>query len=236
MPRRAFTLMELLLVIALVVAVGALVLPALANTMQNRQLKLSGEQVRSEFAKARVKAMRTGRIQVFRYELAGDRFLIEPWFAEGEELETSAEAMPAGRGSPGQNMAGQRTTGPRRQPTGGNASLGGGSEVNDGTRRLPDGVLFIHGASTDDPRTRAVEVNLDEPLVAQRGLDEMATMWSRPILFYTDGTSSEAEVLLKNRRNYFVRVELRGITGIARASDLLTVEELLAMEPQGGAP
>ena len=47
-----------------------------------------------------------------------------------------------------------------------------------------------------------------------------------PILFYPDGTSATARIVLGNSRNHFVVVELRGLTGIARSSDLLTAEEL----------
>ena len=44
-------------------------------------------------------------------------------------------------------------------------------------------------------------------------------MWSPPVLFYSDGTTSDADVVLVNERNTAIRISLRGLTGIASVSD-----------------
>jgi hypothetical protein len=44
--------------------------------------------------------------------------------------------------------------------------------------------------------------------------------WSPPILFKPDGTTSDASVVLQNDRGETIRVTLRGLTGIASASEV----------------
>jgi Tfp pilus assembly protein FimT len=50
--------------------------------------------------------------------------------------------------------------------------------------------------------------------------------WSDPILFFPDGSTSAASVVLKNERSLFQRITSRALTGVARASDVLTKDEL----------
>ena len=45
-------------------------------------------------------------------------------------------------------------------------------------------------------------------------------MWSPPILFNPDGTTSDASLVLQNDKGQTIRVTLRGLTGIADASDV----------------
>ncbi len=49
--------------------------------------------------------------------------------------------------------------------------------------------------------------------------------WSSQILFHPDGSTSAASVLLKNERDVYQRVTLRALTGIGRASELLSQEQ-----------
>jgi Tfp pilus assembly protein FimT len=44
--------------------------------------------------------------------------------------------------------------------------------------------------------------------------------WSQPILFYPDGTTSDASVLVANSSKETVRITLRGLTGISRAGEV----------------
>jgi hypothetical protein len=47
-----------------------------------------------------------------------------------------------------------------------------------------------------------------------------------PILFFPDGAASQATVVLQNDRSQYVRLTIRGLTGVARASAVLTREEM----------
>lgn len=55
---------------------------------------------------------------------------------------------------------------------------------------------------------------------------EKSSDWSAPILFYPDGTTSEASVLLRNENDRYQRATLRALTGSGRRSSLLTAEEV----------
>ena len=50
-------------------------------------------------------------------------------------------------------------------------------------------------------------------------------VWSSPILFFPDGSTSSATVLLRNERRIFQRATLRALTGTGRASELLSEDE-----------
>jgi type II secretory pathway pseudopilin PulG len=50
-------------------------------------------------------------------------------------------------------------------------------------------------------------------------------IWSSPVLFFPDGSTSSATVLLRNDKQVFQRATLRALTGTGRASELLSEEE-----------
>ena len=84
-------------------------------------------------------------------------------------------------------------------------------------KTLPEQVVFYSGklALQEVPGEREVTSLMENE----------ATDWSQPILFFPDGSTSSASVLLQNQRQLFQRIALRSLTGIARASDLLSAEE-----------
>ncbi len=55
--------------------------------------------------------------------------------------------------------------------------------------------------------------------------DAANSNWAEPIVFFPDGSSTEASLLLRNERGLVQRVTLRGLTGIGRASEVITLEE-----------
>lgn len=71
---RGFTLMEVLLVLALMAVIAAMAWPALRNPFASHRLHAAADQVRSEWFQARVEAMRSGHVYAFRYQVGGDRF------------------------------------------------------------------------------------------------------------------------------------------------------------------
>ena len=58
------------------------------------------------------------------------------------------------------------------------------------------------------------------------GPQEAATSdWSDPIFFYPDGTTSDAQLTLKNGQGRAIELNLRGLTGTVDVGDILAVEE-----------
>jgi prepilin-type N-terminal cleavage/methylation domain-containing protein len=47
------------------------------------------------------------------------------------------------------------------------------------------------------------------------GDDLSAALWSQPVLFFPDGSASDAEILLKDADGHAVRLAVRGLTGAA---------------------
>jgi hypothetical protein len=74
--------------------------------------------------------------------------------------------------------------------------------------RLPENVIFAAG-----------DVAASNQVAALLGTSE-GEHWSPPILFKPDGTTSDASVVLQNDRGATIRVTLRGLTGIASASEV----------------
>ena len=86
-------------------------------------------------------------------------------------------------------------------------------------KKLPQDVKFEYAQARFD--TRAMEIE-EEAAQQQTAL----TQWSQPLLFYPDGTSSQARVTLANERGEAVQVTLRKLTGLATVGELTTLESL----------
>ena len=74
--------------------------------------------------------------------------------------------------------------------------------------RLPDDVIFAAG-----------DVASSAQVLATLGSSKEG-VWSDPILFNPDGTTSDASLVMQNDKGLTIRVTLRGLTGIASASDV----------------
>jgi len=198
--RGGYTLMELLLVLAIIVVAAAAVAPSLRGVMRNASLKSAADSVRAELTRAHVAAMKTGRTQVFQYEVGGDKYKIERWAAGDEELEG----------------AGGETTAPVPPPQ---TALAEG--LLPGERKLPEGTKFVTGDSAISTRSQRIEEELTS--MGSSGAD-----WSRPILFFPDGSCVDAWVVVGNEHERGIRVELRGMTGavkVGNVSDLAQLEQ-----------
>jgi Tfp pilus assembly protein FimT len=73
--------------------------------------------------------------------------------------------------------------------------------------RLPQAIVFAKGEVAAVPQLAGVAA------ATEGG-------WSQPIVFYADGTTSDAAVLIANASDETMRVTLRGLTGISRASEV----------------
>ena len=183
-PQRGLTLVEVILVLALLVVIGAVSMPLLESSFSRAGLHSAGDTLRGAWAKARLAAMQSGQTCVFRYEPNGSRFQIAT-LNELELPETSALQPDA--------------AGTRREAV---------DMLRLPRNRLPDGVVFAAGdVATSTQLLATLPGAADGP-------------WSQPILFYPDGTTSDASVLLSNSRQTMIRVTLRGLTGISNTTDV----------------
>jgi prepilin-type N-terminal cleavage/methylation domain-containing protein len=196
--RRGFTLMEMLLVLVILVVLAALATPVFYRSVRDATLRSAGEQVRTEWNKAHIKAMKTGRIYVFRFQPGGRKFQIEPYTAEDDTLDAVSSTS---------------TFAPPPQ-----------AEKDDPNSRnqLPEGIKFLEGLTVEEERTKVVEEAM--------GIGAGGGEWSKPILFYPDGVSSDAWLVVADEHDSAIRVELRGLTGLAVIGDLTTPDE--AQDPE----
>jgi prepilin-type N-terminal cleavage/methylation domain-containing protein len=205
--RRAFTLLELLIVLALLVAIAAIATPAVVYFSHTQQLRHSGELIRAAWARARVQAMKSGRVHVFRYEPDGSHYSIDYWMADDDALEAGDDSALREAQPDAADL-----TAPDPELT-----------FDDSSASLADGVRFFVGQTLADARSAQVEAEIaaSEPATANAS----QSPWSPPVLFYSDGTTSPAEIVLVNRRNHAVRISLRGLTGVVHVSDVFTMEK-----------
>lgn len=180
-PRRqqaAFTLLELLLVMGLLVILAALSWPALRGPLGSSRLREAAKIVRVELAKTRLQAMQNDAILQWQFSPGEGRFrvgVVREAPVEEEDVLSS-------------------------------------NEPEDETQRwsefqLPEGIVFGEPEVTASPGASDWDQLSDEN-------------WSSPIVFYPNGTTSNAELVLRNEREDSVVISLRGLTGVSRVTDV----------------
>jgi prepilin-type N-terminal cleavage/methylation domain-containing protein len=177
--RSGMTLLELMLVVAIMVVLAALAVPSIQRTFARQALKKGADRVRVAMGQARVRSIRTGVEHAVFISPGGAFFKVAP-FSQMQQVNTSASQR-------------QQISDQRRQN-------------NFEEDLLPQGVEFIGTQVGSDGRSAGV-------MQASEGGSSSAM---RPILFYPDGTSQDATVILRNEKQFTMEVHLRGLTGIAR--------------------
>jgi prepilin-type N-terminal cleavage/methylation domain-containing protein len=119
--RPGFTLLELTLVLTLLSAMAAMAWPMLHGALARQRLQSAAEQIRATWMNARLDAMTTGLIHVFRYDPASGRFWVETW--EGFDADLEANDVAGVTASSGESSEG----------------------VPANAETLPEGVSFLGG-------------------------------------------------------------------------------------------
>jgi len=81
-------------------------------------------------------------------------------------------------------------------------------------RLLPNGISFVTGQIEPDNRAAMLGIGNDA------AGSSSSVRWSPPIVFYPDGTTSTAQVVMKNEHDRQVRLSLRGLTGVVRVDSV----------------
>ncbi len=209
--QRGYTLLEMLIVVALIAVLVALAFPAMRGSLAKRQLRDAASQLRIELAKARLKAIDSGTVGMFRYQPGTGRFI------------RASQAIPAGDdafASPLDEEVAVDSPPEREQE-----------------RKLAHGVRFVDAEWEPLPHERAMVVHPAEPATFTVSSEASATSaspldaqadgpligqreWSKPIFFYPTGRTSSARLRLLDRHNNYVDVTLRGLTGSVKIGQL----------------
>ncbi len=186
--RLAFTLVEVMLVLAVVGVLAAVAWPSVVRMQADHTLSAAAEQTRMVLAEARKQAIHSGLAYQFRFEPKGRRFCAVLFEAEPV---TQANAM-AGASNP--PMMIRRFSG-----------------------ELPATISFLPANSAATTGITAMGQKLPEaafqglPDAAQLA----STDWSAPLVFLSEGSSQDTVLTLADRRGHRIDIEIRGITAAA---------------------
>jgi prepilin-type N-terminal cleavage/methylation domain-containing protein len=193
--RRGLTLIELLLAMALLVTIAGLAAPIVTNSFSSVRLRRAGDQVLTAWSKARARAVENGAVIQFRYQPETGAYRIEPWIDVSKE-----ESDPT-------NLQTASATEPSAET----------SDADDAEQTLPEAITFHSG-----------RISAYDPVEGTRRVDSLKSSGddlSTPLLFFPNGTTSSASIGLVNDRGQYLQLTLRGLTGVGRASPILSQEE-----------
>jgi prepilin-type N-terminal cleavage/methylation domain-containing protein len=212
--RRAFTLLEMVVVLCLVGAVLSTAWPSVRRTLGKSQLREAAKQVRTQLAAARLSAMESGQPQQFRYQPGTGRYVVTP-----------LDSPPDTPFDPD-----QPSSAPSVRPV--STAVRHSENSSDDCRAQPvqalcGGVIFgasnAQQAYADASRTRtkvpAPEAGMSDIVPGQYA------DWSAPIIFYPNGRSADATVRLHGERDFQVDVNLRGVLGTVEVAAPVRIPE-----------
>ncbi|MFK8111456.1 MAG: Tfp pilus assembly protein FimT/FimU [Rubripirellula sp.] len=201
--RTAFTLLELLLTISVLAAIAAVTIPHAGLLLGDRRLVRAGDQLRVEITRLRVDAMRQGRVLMMEGMVEGSSFRVKPFYSVADSTEAIDQT-----GSQSALMTGaqQGVTVPITV-----------DEEAEETIDLPENVAIKSIGVVSAARAAEIE---------QSTLANQSEGWSRPILFYPDGSTSTAMIILSHESIGNIVVKVRGITGDASVGQVVGEEDV----------
>jgi prepilin-type N-terminal cleavage/methylation domain-containing protein len=196
---RGFTIVELLLTLAILVTLAAMIVPAFGNLLADRQIARAGDQLRVEMMHARLSAMRSGRTYLLQMRLGSNEIRIRPWV----DMNDMTESLDQTGGSSALLMGGTVMGGAMQNV-----------DVEQDTRQveLPEVVTVSDVRVASSPRSYMIEMQTQ---------GESGDGWSQPILFYPDGSTSMAAATIDSEGVGRVIVTLRSLTGEVSVTDVL---------------
>jgi prepilin-type N-terminal cleavage/methylation domain-containing protein len=186
-PHSGYTLVEMLLVLAVIGTLAAAAWPSVLRMQADHDLSAAAEQVRQQLGNARSWSIKTGVKFQFRFEPKGHHFVAVPFEAEPEPdpkfgNNTAAAAVQY-------RFGGELSKRISFLPMMGSTSLQAAMSSN----KLPEAA--VHGL----PNAGAL----------------MAVNWSDPVIFSPEGTAMDALITLADPRGHRIDISIRGLTGAA---------------------
>ncbi len=184
--RPAYTLLELLLALAVVAVLAGVTIPSALRMYADSQLSNAAELVRDVVGQTRLNAVHTGEQFQFRYEKDGRRFV---------QLPVEVPAPVDQTATPSQI--------PPRPP----------SVLGELPKGMKFETAYVSASSTADTSGLPLSPELFQGLPKAQELVSLA--WSEPVLFAGDGSSNDASWLVVDQRKQSIKVDVRGLTGAA---------------------
>lgn len=200
-PRRsAFTLLELLLTLAVVSIIISVAVPLSLALLGDSRLVRGSSQLQVEMTQLRVDAMRGGQVMMLEGQLNTGALRIRPYTS----LADATESLNVGGAQSGLLSGAKQASAAVTDPY--------TAEDTEQTVELPEEVTIESVSVVSAARS----IHIQQQLVA-----DQADGWSQPILFYPDGTTSTAAVTLVHPVVGRVIVKLRGITGDVSSTEVM---------------
>jgi len=214
---QGFTLLEVMLVLAILVVIASLSVRLTAALLANYRIRQSSEDIRAEWTRLRIKAMEDGHIYCFRFSYGNDQYRVD------RVLDAHFTAKFASPKDSTYSYSDDPLTDKTIDP----------DELTQDDYYLPEpdmeygqtpislslksvlqkNCFFADCYVKPDARGRYYE-GADNYSYSS-GMD-----WSKPILFYPDGTTSTATILIKNDQARCIELHLRGLTGAVAVSSI----------------
>ncbi len=205
--RSAFTVLELILVLAVVVAIAGISWPRMSGFLKRESVMGNIEQVRQMLDHARVQAVEDGITYQFRYEPNGRKYVLLPYDLQVpvDDQSSSSQALTE------QSISGSSA---------GNIKLAIVQELTEDCQFYMPTTLI-----SDDP---IVLERLPEPWLkmVRNGVQHRDVSWSAPILFSADGTATTGAVTVVDEDKRYITASVRGLTGTVVTSRISQLPEL----------
>ncbi len=216
-----YTLLEMMVVLAILAALAALTLPAMRGPLDKSRLRGASRQVQAALSKARFFSIRKGTRVEFRYQLNGSDWVIQTVSSQN----TASENEFAG-GNENSTPSGLSI----ESPANNSEFLEDGLETSEGEwgqeqsvllrqGELPATISFIEFLEEDETESfeNFVEFLAETPASDSNEIELNESgeqiIWSEPILFLPNGRTEDATIRLSGPRDFYVDLKIRGLTG-----------------------
>lgn len=204
--RTAFTILELILVLAVIVALAGVSWPRMSGLLKRESILGNVEQVRQLLDHARVKAVEAGITYQFRYEPNGQKYILLPY--EPQESLDPSIAVTTNSVSTNSNTV-----------TAAEVSQALVQELSEDCYFYSPTVLAGEPVATE---------RLPEPWLAmvRNGSQYRDVSWSTPILYSPNGSATDGQVTVADQDRRYLTLTVRGLTGAVVTSRIAQLPEL----------
>ena len=250
-----FTFIEVTLVLVILILISSLGIPAMRGTLLRQQLQSSASQIRGEWHEARARAMEDSQILCMRAKIGGSTLIIsrvlDAHYTAGlssrqttSRFDANNQLDPFEKGG----FTGGAEDFILRDPeliTGGRDAiiieLPKTVVVADVIVVVEERAAFYLGMTAPGEQVNTMDgseeyFEIEEILAGEIRYGETPSaegIWSSPIFFYPDGSTSTAAMLLKNEIGRCMEIRLRGFTGTSTVTAIaLTSDYIGELDPE----
>lgn len=188
--RRGMTLLEVMLVVAVLALLAGLTWPAALRYLKDHDLNRNVQIVRGELDRCRLKAIETGLIYQFRHEPNGQKFVI----------------LPEERPDLGSQIPGESTPTAAQPPSSIIPVVSGELGAEMGFGDVADGLRMAEPVVVEKLGEEWVNLFTD----AHFNVGDVG--WAPAIRFFPDGSSSGGDVMVHDSARRVVRLSVRDLT------------------------